>query len=327
MSHPTCRPPPTILVLRALGVGDLLTAVPALRALGRGFPAHDLVLAAPRGLRPLIGLIDEVGAHVAVAGPDHIPWRGEAPEIAVNLHGCGPESHRSLLETRPGRLLAHVNPDVPGHAGPAWDPSQHETVRWCRLLESAGVPADPTDLYLAPPDGPVPDAAVGAAIVHPGAKSAARRWPVDRFAAVARHERRRGRPVLVTGNEAERPLALEVARLSGLGEGAVLAGETDLAGLARVVAVAGLVVCGDTGIAHLATGLRTPSVVLFGPSPPAQWGPPADPRHRTLWAGERGDPFGHRPHAGLLRIGVDEVLAAADRLERIQADHQRVRAG
>src|SRR5207237_79615 len=41
-------------------------------------------------------------------------------------------------------------------------------------------------------------------------------------------------------------------------------------------------VCGDTGVAHLATALGTPSVLLFGPVPPSRWGPLADPELHTV---------------------------------------------
>src|SRR4029453_232522 len=58
------------------------------------------------------------------------------------------------------------------------------------------------------------------------------------------------------------------------------AGQGGVPPIARLVAAADRVVCGDTGIAHLATALRTPSVVLFGPTSPALWGPPPHPpRH------------------------------------------------
>src|SRR5207253_2199406 len=146
-------------------------------------------------------------------------------------------------------------------------------------------------------------------VVHPGAAYPARRWPAERWAEVARYERDSGRRVVITGTDGERSLALEVARRAGLGRGAVVAGTTTLRQLVDVVASAERVVCGDTGLAHLATATRTPSVVLFGPVSPALWGPPADRAwHRTLWAGRAGDPHGSEPDPGLLAIAVDDVL-------------------
>jgi hypothetical protein len=89
-----------------------------------------------------------------------------------------------------------------------------------------------------------------------------------------------------------------------------VAGRTDLVELGALVAVAGRVVCGDTGVAHLATALGTPSVLLFGPTSPARWGPPPDREaHVALWAGRTGDPHGTVPDPGLLMISVDDVLA------------------
>jgi ADP-heptose:LPS heptosyltransferase len=118
--------------------------------------------------------------------------------------------------------------------------------------------------------------------------------------------------VVVTGGPAERSLAEQVAALAGLPAGAVAAGRTSLAGLARLVAGADLVVCGDTGVAHLATATGARSVLLFGPVPPTEWGPVRDlDRHVVLWSGRRGDPHGATPDPGLLAIGVPQVLAAA----------------
>lgn len=151
-------------------------------------------------------------------------------------------------------------------------------------------------------------------MIHPGAASAARRWPAERFAAVARSEAAAGRRVLVTGGPDEERLACGVAALAGLEPGASLAGKTSLLQLAEVVASASRVVCGDTGVAHLATALRTPSVLLFGPTSPRAWGPPPDrPQHVVLWMGRTGDPHGDRPDPGLLETSVEEVLAALAR--------------
>ena len=153
------------------------------------------------------------------------------------------------------------------------------------------------------------------AVVHPGAAFPGRRWPPERFAAVARHLAAAGHRVVVTGGPAERELALQVASLAGLPEDAVLAGTTTSLELAAVVAAARLVVCGDTGVAHLATAYRRPSVVLFGPVSPALWGPPARPQHVVLWHGDgTGDPHGTELDPALARVTVDEVTAALDRL-------------
>ncbi len=300
---------PTLLVLRALGLGDFLASVPALRALSDAFPDHRRVLAAPRALGPLAALTGAVEEVVDAAPLVPLDGTLEGADVAVNLHGKGPQSHRVLLGADPGRLFSFSHPEVPGSAGgPPWYAGEHEVNRWCRLLEAYAIPADPGRLDLRPPLGPVPEGVRGATVIHPGAASAARRWPPDRWAAVAREEAEAGRSVIITGGAVEVNLARTVVREAGLEESAVYAGRTDLMELATLVAAAGRVACGDTGVAHLATALRTPSVVLFGPTPPTEWGPPPDrPWHRALWAGERGDPHAARPDPGLLAIRTSDV--------------------
>ncbi|HEX2046516.1 MAG TPA: glycosyltransferase family 9 protein [Acidimicrobiales bacterium] len=266
------------------------------------------MLAAPTVLEPLVrltGTVDEVVDTAPLAPLD--PSLANA-EVAVNLHGRGPESHRVLLAAAPGRLIAFAHPDVrQSKDGPPWAPQEHEVRRWCQLLQASGISADPADLDLRPP----PHRWHGATVIHPGASSPARRWPAERWAEVARAEVAEGRRVIVTGSATERELATRVAERAGLPPDAVLAGRTDLLGLAATVAGAAVVLCGDTGVGHLATAFGIPSVVLFGPTPPSIWGPPPDrPRHVALWAGNVGDPHGTAPDPSLLRITVDDVLAA-----------------
>lgn len=312
---------PSLLVLRALGLGDLLTGVPALRALRRAFPGRELVLAAPRVLEPLVGLAGAADRLVDTNGLGPVPWHGRAPEVAVNLHGKGPRSHAVLSGLHPGRLVAFACADA-GHDGPDWRQEEHEVRRWCRLLaEDLQIPVDPRDLALPTPEAPAHRP--GAVVVHPGAAFPSRRWPPERFAAVARWAAGQGYDVVVTGGSEERGLAEAVRRTAGLSSDAVLAGRTDLVGLAAEIAAARLLVSGDTGVAHLASAFSTPSVLLFGPTPPARWGPPAEGPHAVLWHGDgrsegqgdrQGDPWGQEVDPALLEIQVDEVVGAARRL-------------
>jgi ADP-heptose:LPS heptosyltransferase len=289
-----------VLVLRALGLGDLLTGVPALRALRRARPEHRLVLAAPAGLAPLAALTGAVDAVLDQPGLDR-PLRTVRPALAVNLHGRGPRSTALLRTTGPAELWSFGD-------GPQWTAGEHEVERWCRLLSHYGVPADPADLALDRPAGTSP--APGAVVVHPGAASGSRRWPADRFAAVAAALTADGHRVVVTGGPSERDL------VAATGAEPMT---TDLPELAALVAGAALVICGDTGVAHLATAYGTPSVLLFGPTPPAEWGPRSGP-HTVLWRGDgRGDPHGADPDPALLALTVSDVLTAARSWSRATA--------
>lgn len=316
-----------VLVLRALGLGDLLAGLPALRALRARLPGAEVVLAAPEVLRPLVEAAQVVDHLLPTAELAPVRWRRQRPDLAVDLHGNGPPTKAILAATAPRRLLAFEGPSLGGRwvPGPAWRAAEHERARWVRLVaEGLGPRPDGRPDDVEGPDalglpglGPVARAsaragAVPLAVVHPGAASGSRRWPPERFAEVARRLAAAGLDVVVTGSPGERDLAAAVARLAGLPAAAVLAGTTDLLGLARLVASADLVVCGDTGLAHVASATGTPSVVLCGPVSPARWGPPSGP-HVALWHGDEarpGDPHGTALDPALAAIDVEEVWRA-----------------
>lgn len=303
---------PRLLVLRALGLGDLLAGVPALRGIRRAFPGHRIVLALPPALREAAlatGTVDSVlPAEAPNRGvPSLAHWTGPPPDLAIDLHGNGPASRDALAALTPRRLLAFAQP---APRPPAWWPDEHERARWCRFLAAYGIAADPDDVRLPPPAAASP--APGAVVVHPGAESASRRWPAERYAALTRGVRAAGHRVVVTGGPKEDALVLDVAARAGLPERDVLRGGLEFGELSALVARAALVVSGDTGLAHLAVAHATPSVTLFGPVSPLLWGPPRSERHIALWKpGPPGDPHGGVPDPQLLRIGVDEATAAA----------------
>lgn len=308
---------PIALVLRALGLGDFLTGIPAVQLLRRALPDHRIVLAAPAPLAPLVQLVPAIDELYASGELQPLTGFPRPVDIGVDLHGKGPESRTLLHQLSPSRVVGFADP-VAGLTGPPWWPEEHEVDRWCRMVAESFEPA------LRPADRPrvtgsmaVPAAPdwlpTGVTVVHPGAAAGSRRWPAERFAAVAAALSATGHRVVVTGGGSEEALSQSVSAAAGCDR---LTGLT-LRELAALVANARLVICGDTGVAHLASAYGTPSVVLFGPVSPALWGPPELPQHAVLWHGDgTGDPHGADPDPALLRITVDEVLTAAERLAR-----------
>ncbi len=301
-----------VLVLRALGLGDALTGIAPLRGIRRLLPDHRIVLAAPEGIGAWLTGLGLVDAVLPSSGLADLPTTGGG-HMAVNLHGRGPRSHAVLEATGPRRLIAFADP-VSGRHGPRWCADEHEVDRWCRLVTAAGGPCGPADLRLRAHHPVMPGAPV---VLHPGAAAGSRRWPRERWRTVAAALARAGHRVLITGSEGERELARAVA--VGIDGVTDLSGTLDLDGLTRNVSRASLVLSGDTGIAHLATALAVPSVVLFGPTPPALWGPRIDPElHTVLWHGSTGpdadrpgDPHAEALDPRLERVTVTEVLEAA----------------
>lgn len=305
-----------LVAIRALKLGDLLVAVPAIHGIRSANPEHRLVLAVPGWLEPIVDLVGGVDALLPTRGlDDPLPLPAGRIDTVVDLHG-GPDSRRLLEALEPRRRCGHAAPGGDGvdWEGPAWEDGVLERYRWARLVTAHGMPADPEDVTIERPL--VPSPAPGAVVVHIGAFYGCRAWPVERFATVARTLAATGERVVVTGSAKERDRALQTAELAGLGGEAVLAGRTDLTQLAALVADARLLVSVDTGVPHLASAYATPSVVLFGPAPPQEWGPPTLGPHVVLTDARLrvGDTFGSVPDPALLAVTADHVLAAASGL-------------
>ncbi|WGM20775.1 glycosyltransferase family 9 protein [Paenarthrobacter sp. OM7] len=305
---------PLLLALRALKLGDLLVAVPALRGLRRAFPEHRILYAAPAWIAEALELVGGIH-HLPTPGlDDPLTVPHGAVDIAVNLHGNGAESRLRIEELGANRVVAH---EAPGIDGPAWTSGLPERERWTRLLNWHGIEADPLDYRLNLPA--VPSSRPGATVIHVGAAYGSRLWPVDRFADVAVELAAAGHDVVLTGGASERGRAEQTAALAKL-KGAnlddgLLAGRQGLAEFAATIAEARLVVSADTGAAHLASAYGRPSVVLFGPAPAEEWGPPPGP-HKVLTAVElrRGDVFSADPDPALLAVSVRDVVDAVERL-------------
>ncbi|GAA5071874.1 ADP-heptose:LPS heptosyltransferase [Thermocatellispora tengchongensis] len=339
-----------IAVLRANALGDLLLAFPALHALKNAYPDARLTLlgrewhAAFLAGRP--GPVDDVVALPPISGvsgpedgsrpPPRLleALRGRRFDLAVQMHGGGGNSN-PFVRALGARVTAGLRAEG---AEPLdrWVPyvyHQHETHR---LLEVAALVGGATAEYeprvaVTPADraeaarvlGP-PAAGPRLVAIHPGAVDPRRRWPPERFAAVADHLAATAGPIsfVVTGTEPEREVVEKV--VAGMSVPArPLVGALSIGGLAALYERCALLVGNDTGPRHLAGAVGTPTVSVYWCGNMITASPLGRARHRPLisWTaacpvcGACGlDPGAERcPHdvSWVTDVPVDDVIDQA----------------
>ena len=165
----------------------------------------------------------------------------------------------------------------------------------------------------SPRTGPGPwGGSQAAVLINPGAGWGAKRWPIERYAAVAQGLIDRGLHVLVNAGPGEEPLGEVISHATGGAATSLTCTLEQLIALTRRVA---LVIAGDTGPLHLACALSRPVVGIYGPTDPSRNGP-FGTRFRVLRSPEsrRDHARNAAPEAGLLTISPEDVLQAADEL-------------
>ncbi len=218
-------------------------------------------------------------------------------DLAIQMHGSGQISNlvAMLLGARktagffaPGQFCPDPDRFLP------FPENEHEVWRPLRLLELLGIPhrGDTLEFPLTDSDREAlasqPEAAAltpGAyACIHPGANAVYRRWPAERYAAVADSLAAQGLTIVLTGTAGEAAVTNAVARAMQ-GPAIDLAGRTSLGALGVLIAGAALLVSNDTGVSHLAAALRTRSVIIAPESQVMRWAPLDWARHHVIPAG------------------------------------------
>lgn len=336
-----------VVVLRALVLGDLICAVPALRAFRGAWPRAHIALMGLPAAREYASRLDCIDEWIPFPGwpglPEQAPDLAALPgflarmqavgwDLAIQLHGSGERTNPllALLGARrnagfhgPGAWVP--TPDA-GRFLP-WSPAGHETQRLlslCRHLdlppagEQLSFPLREDDERHLREAWPGRDAAPSYVCLHAGAQLPSRRWPFARFAAVGWALHDAGHTIVLTGTADERALVAALAdRLAAFGVPSVdLAGRTSLWSFGALLRGARLLVCNDTGASHVAAALRVPSVVTSCGGEAARWAPADRRLHRVLAKAApcrpcafSDCPYGH-PCAEALT--VSEVLAAIE---------------
>jgi ADP-heptose:LPS heptosyltransferase len=302
--------PSDIAVFRALQLGDLLCAIPALRGLRRAFPLSRITLIGLPWARaiaerfhtyfdafmPFPGFpgFPEQRCNVSALPAFFERAQSRRFDLALQLHGSGGLSNPIVAMLgarlaagyfRPGEFCPDAERFLP------WRPEDHEIHRYLALLRALGIPADDPALEFPITEEDRADlrrATVGLGlddgnyvVVHPGSQLPSRRWHPERFAAVADELAHSGYRVVLTGVEGERHLAQRVARAMRA-RSIDLTGKTKLGAAAALIDGAALLVSNDTGVAHIAGALGTPSVRVSCGGDDRRWAPLDGSLHRVL---------------------------------------------
>jgi heptosyltransferase-2 len=303
----------TVLVLRFSAVGDVVLTAPAIDALRAAWPDARIVYALKERLAHLVQHnpnVDEVVALRAGEGPLGYSRRLRAvkPTVVLDLHGkirskilraLLPGVRKVVWHKRDFRDTLPVKLGLrPYHASMLFADRYHAAVE---QVVGRKLPRGRLRYFLGPEDVAEADRAMRAAGLDParpllglspGANWETKRWPVERFAGLARRALAQGVQVAVQGSASEAPLGALVAQLA---PGTVdLCGKLDLRGLGGFISRCAAFAANDSGPMHMARALGVPTLALFGSTDPAMFDFTG---HQLLFAGVECAPcsfFGRR---------------------------------
>ena len=284
-------------------MGDMVCALPALRALRRAWPEARLTFVAAPLCEDLLRVHPDIDELLVFRKQEMWrPWklvafvrrlRRPRPDLAVVMNTVSFSTTSALLAWASGagiraggssllsgshlsRAVYHL--ELP--AGPAGVPEVEHNLAPLRAL---GIAAPFERPHLAPSQAAIARArdflaralpGSGPVVVaHVGAGKLPNVWPAERFATVLQTLRAEygARVVLSEGPSDAAAVGAVAARFEGLARWRQPLGET-----IGLLACAQLVLSNDTGLAHVAAAVDVPTVVIYGPTDPQRWQPPGE---------------------------------------------------
>ena len=294
-----------VCVVRLRSLGDCVLTTPALALLNQWRPDLKIGVSVEERFAPVLAGSRVISDLVA---PSWLAVRRWKPTLCVNLHGGTRSQWMTALSGAKWRAgFAHHSMTFAynlkiGRAQPIL--GVNRTVHTAEHLASAffalGVPVQEVPrAQLHAEEATTPPPQKSYAVLHPFAATPQKRWPAERFCEIARYlELWNIKPIFLTApdDDATPFTAHTIFR------GSLLKVKTLLANAA-------LFLGNDSGPAHIAAAFGVPSVVLFGPSNPAIWGP---------WQTESQVVVAPD---GLERVSVSRVIAALEKLSVLEEAH------
>jgi ADP-heptose:LPS heptosyltransferase len=297
-----------IAIFRALQLGDMLCTIPAIKALRFAYPDAEITLI---GLPWAKSLTERFNMYfdrfIHFPGYPGLPEQKLDPEafttflaevqsrefdLAIQMQGNGSVIN-PMVELFGAKYTAGYSKD--GHYAPdnglfmPYPDYGHEIDRHLALMDFLDIPQQGTELEypLTTEDydaldklnlGIEPQKYV---CIHPGSRGEWRQWPVQYFAALADYCIEQGYKAVLTGTKDEAEIIDAVISHMRY-EPMNTAGKTSMGAIGVLIQNAAMLISNCTGVSHIASAFKTPSIVISMDGEPQRWGPLDKRVHRTI---------------------------------------------
>lgn len=283
-----------VLVVKLRSIGDTVLATPSLIALRRFLPNAQIDILLEDWVAPVLDGFDAVdnvltvGKSTANRLKTALDLRRRKYDVAFNLHG-GTTATMLVRATGARHRVGAASYQYPflynhllSSALDYWgQESTHSTEQQLALLGFVGIPVEdrPKTRLVVTENGRTARVSEwhergNYTILHPGTAFATKQWPTENFARTAEFLTEKGLNIIGIASKAENSVLQELTRDSKVPittfDDLTLPEITALASKAKVF------VGNDSGIAHIAAAVGTPSVVVFGSSNRNHWRPWTD---------------------------------------------------
>ncbi|NNF00138.1 MAG: glycosyltransferase family 9 protein [Pyrinomonadaceae bacterium] len=339
-----------VLVVRLRSIGDTVLTTPSLISLKKFLPDAQIDILVEDWVAPVLDNFDSVGRVLSVTKDpnDRISLarkiRKEKYDVAFNLHGGTTSTFFVRVSGARHRVgyqdyqFSFLYNHLLSSASEFWGKDKtHSAEQQMALLGFVGVPVD--DLpktRLVVTEGELESLAEkitaeaqrrgedfsgllnNFALLHPVAAFETKQWATENFASVAEFLNERNLKVIAIATKKERDV---LARLEELSKGSILTVDNlKLPEITALASKADLFVGNDSGIAHIAAAVGTPSVVIFGSSNRDHWHPWTDAPNEIVY-----EEFPCQPCAGyvceefgepqcIISVKSENVIAAVKKL-------------
>jgi ADP-heptose:LPS heptosyltransferase len=295
-------------IFRALQLGDMLCAIPAIRALRQAYPHAQIILLGLPWAKSFTDRFDHyLDGFIHFPGYPGLPEQGFDVKLFHQFVGQMQEQKFDLLLQMQGNGSL-VNPmmelfgakyvagfKAEGHYAPDTDlfmdyPDHgSEIERHLSLIAHLGIEPLGTELefpILETDLEELHELALPIEIrryvcIHPGSRGSWRQWPTSYFAALADYCIEQGYQAVITGTKDETEIVDSV--ISQMKNTPInTAGKTSLGAVGALIKDAALLISNCTGVSHIAAAFKTPSIVISMDGEPHRWGPLDSYRHRTI---------------------------------------------